>query len=53
MTEYFVYFESYLNNRSLADLQTQASHCQSYVDRQQWTMATNCWSAMESVLESV
>ncbi|CAI5449951.1 unnamed protein product [Caenorhabditis angaria] len=46
----YLYANSYLDDHQLHVVQTQASHCQSLVDQQKWTQATNCWGNMEELI---
>lgn len=44
---------SFLDDKDLARVNTQAQHCQNLVDSNQWTDATYCWGTMENVVGSV
>ncbi|CAB3398178.1 unnamed protein product [Caenorhabditis bovis] len=48
----YLYANSYLDDHQLATVQKLASRCQSLVDQQKWSQATNCWSEMEELISS-
>ncbi|KAF8385399.1 hypothetical protein PRIPAC_74541 [Pristionchus pacificus] len=47
----YLYAQSYLDEQQLDRVNTKAASCQSLVDSGKWSQATNCWSAMEELIE--
>ncbi|GMT12317.1 hypothetical protein PFISCL1PPCAC_3614 [Pristionchus fissidentatus] len=46
----YLYAQSYLDEQQLDRVNSKASQCQQLVDAGKWSQATNCWSAMESLV---
>uniref|UniRef100_A0A914VFJ8 Retinoid-inducible serine carboxypeptidase n=1 Tax=Plectus sambesii TaxID=2011161 RepID=A0A914VFJ8_9BILA len=44
---------SFLDDKDLARVNTQAQHCQSLVNQNQWSQATDCWGNMENLIGTV
>ncbi|CAD6196523.1 unnamed protein product [Caenorhabditis auriculariae] len=46
----YLYANSFLDDHQLATVNKEAARCQSLVDQQKWTQATNCWGNMENLI---